>query len=131
MTTAADMALAMEDDSRSWGELLAMASELAGPSRPCSLCERDLRFGKAICHDCEALFLLASSAARAAAAGSVLRFLVLHPDGTAIALPQRVASVADSVCVDLRRPLFLQLKSAARLRRPEVLARARAERFGN
>lgn len=131
MTTAAEMATALDDDSRSWDELLAMASELAGPSRPCSLCERGLRFGKAICHDCEALLLLASSAAREATAGSRLRFLVLHPDGTAIALPQCVASVADSVCVDLRRPLLPQLKSAARLRRPEVLARARAERSGN
>jgi hypothetical protein len=131
VTTAIDMAAAVEDGTRSWAELLAMASELAGPARPCSLCERGLHFGKVTCHDCEAILLLASSAAREAAAGSLLRFLVFHPDGTTIALPQRVTSMADSVCVDLRAPLVLQLKSAARLRRPEVLARARAERAGN
>lgn len=130
MTTAQEMFAAVTDGSRPFGEVLALAIDYVGEPTPCRFCERNLYFGDTTCASCLLLLALSARALRAAQAGGP-RYLLLLPDGSSQPMAQRVQSEADSVCVDLRAPLFLQLKTAARLRRPDILGRSRAERAGN
>jgi hypothetical protein len=128
MTTPEEFLEASRDENRSFAELVELAREVVGPARACSLCERETWFGKTMCAECTGLLRLVSKATTAAQQGRGPRYLELWANGGISWSAQRTRSFADSVCVDLKRPWLLPVKTAARLRRPEVLARARAER---